>query len=177
MKKTIVFYYSKNGSNNFLAHRIARDLNCPIEEIKPIWNFHLLLLLGIHPGNKKTKAKLEDYDRIILVGPIWWGKVIAPLKSFIDQNREKVNDWVFTTCCASSYEKKDEKFGLGHVFAKVRELLGEKCSQCEAFSVTLLLPEEQREDAQLVMNTRLSEQNFKGAILQRYNAYLEGLRA
>lgn len=44
MKKTIVIYYSNNGSNRFLAHKIAERLQCDIEEIKPRINAHLLLV-------------------------------------------------------------------------------------------------------------------------------------
>ena len=34
--KTIVLYYSKNGSNRYLAHEIAKGLSCDMEEIKPL---------------------------------------------------------------------------------------------------------------------------------------------
>ena len=107
--KTIVYYYSKKGSNRYLAQKIATDLNCEIEEIKPRLNAHLLMLMGINFGNTKLKTKVEDYDRVILCGPIWMGKLIVPLKNFVNKNLSKIKELVFVTCCGSTFEKKDEK--------------------------------------------------------------------
>lgn len=175
MKKSIVFYYSHNGSNYYLANKIAKDLDCPIEEIKPAWNVHLLLLFGLHPGNRKIRSQINSFDRVIIVGPIWMGKVISPLKSFVKKHRNKVDEWVFVTCCGSSYKVKDEKFGHGLVFEKMRELLGEKCIHCEAFPITLVLPDDKKEDGELIMNTRLNEDNFTGEIQERYNKFIAKL--
>ena len=83
IEKAIVIYYSNNGSNRYLAKNIAKNLNCEIEEIKPRLNVHFFLLFGLSIGNKKLKNNITDYDRIILCGPIWMGKFIAPLKSFV----------------------------------------------------------------------------------------------
>lgn len=34
----IVFFYSKKGNNRFLAHKVAKDLDCDIEEIHSRWD-------------------------------------------------------------------------------------------------------------------------------------------
>jgi menaquinone-dependent protoporphyrinogen IX oxidase len=88
--KTIAYYYSHKGSNRFLANRIANDLKCEIEEIKPRLNAHLLMIMGLNMGNRKLKAKIEKYDRVILCGPIWMGKLIVPLKNFVVKYRPKI---------------------------------------------------------------------------------------
>jgi len=176
MKKTIVIYYSNNGSNRFLAHKIAERLQCDIEEIRPIFNAHLLLVFGLSPGNKKVKSNLAAYDRIILCGPIWMGKFISPLKDFAIKYHDKIKELVFITCCASSFKMKDEKFGHGHVFRQVRELT-KNCTHCEALPVTLVVPEEKREDSQVVMSTRLNEANFTGEILQLFDGFIKRMRA
>lgn len=177
MKKTAVFYYSHNGSNDYLAHRIASDLNCRIEEIKPIWNVQFLLMFGLHFGNRKISANLSEIERIILVGPIWMGKVISPLKSFVRKYKNEVDDWVFTTCCGSGFEQKEDKFGHGLVFHKMEELLNGNCTHCEAFPITLVLPEDKREDGKLIMETRLNEDNFTGEILEIYKRYLAKIKS
>lgn len=170
--KTIVYYYSNKGSNRFLANKIAKDLNCKIEEIKPRLNSHLLMLMGINFGNTKLKNKVEDYERVILCGPIWMGKLIVPLKNFVKKNISKINNFVFVTCCGSTFEKKDEKFGHNLVFNQVKELAGEKCKHCEAFPIVLVLPPEPREDSSAFMKTHLNDENFKGEILDVYNEFL-----
>jgi flavodoxin len=176
MKESIVFYYSLSGSNYYLANKIAEDLNCPIEEIRPMWNIHLLLLMGLHPGNRKIKSGIHRFDRVIIVGPIWMGKVISPLKSFVRKYRNVIDEWVFVSCCGSGFEVKDKKFGHGLVFEKMKDLLGDKCRHCEAFPISLVLPEDQREDGNLIMNTRLNEDNFKDEILDLYNAFILKLK-
>lgn len=104
MQKTIVVYYSKKGNNRFLAKKVAQKLQCDTEELKPRLNAQLPLLMGISFGNKKIQKNISDYDRVILCGPIWMGKFIAPLKNFVKTHKEKINKLVFITCCGSSYE-------------------------------------------------------------------------
>jgi flavodoxin len=176
MKKTIVIYYSNNGSNRFLAHKIADRLQCDIEEIRPRLNIHLFLLFGLSLGNRNIKSDLVNYERIILCGPIWMGKFISPLKDFVIRYNEKIRELVFVTCCASSFKMKYEKFGHGYVFKKVREI-AVNCVHCEAMPITLVVPEDKREDAQVVMNTRLNEANFNGEILQIFDGFIKKMSA
>ena len=88
--KTIVVYYSNKGSNKYLAGKISKKLSCPIEEIKPRLNVFLLFLMKIHLGIKPLKHKIKEYDRVILCGPIWMGKLIPPLRSFIKKYNNKI---------------------------------------------------------------------------------------
>lgn len=173
--KTIVYYYSNKGSNRFLANRIANDLNCEIEEIKPRLNAHLLMMMGINMGNRKLKSNCEDYERVILCGPIWMGKLIVPLKNFVKKNIAKINNLVFATCCGSTFDKKDEKFGHNLVFNQVKELSGEKCKHCEAFPIVLVLPTELRDDSSAFMKTHLNNENFKGEIVDVYKKFLNSV--
>ena len=57
-------------------------------------------------------------------------------------------------------------------FKEIKEILQEKCIHCEAFPITLVLPEEKREDPETVMNTRLTNENFQGEILERFNSFM-----
>ncbi|MDD2385798.1 MAG: flavodoxin domain-containing protein [Bacteroidales bacterium] len=173
--KTIVYYYSNKGSNRFLAKRIAKDISCEIEEIKPRLNAHLLMMMGINLGNRKLKSNCEDYERVILCGPIWMGKLIVPLKNFIRNNILKINNLVFVSCCGSTFDKKDEKFGHNLVFNEVKKLSGEKCKHCEAFPIVLVLPTELRDDSSAFMKTHLNDQNFKGEMLDIYNEFIINL--
>jgi menaquinone-dependent protoporphyrinogen IX oxidase len=171
--KTIVYFYSHKGSNRYLAQKMAADLNCEIEEIKPQLNAHLLMLSGMNFGNKKLNTTTEDYERVILCGPIWMGKLIVPLKNFIKKHIDKINNLVFVTSCGSTFEGKDKKFGHNLVFNQVKELLGEKCRHCEAFPISLILTEEQKKDPDAGMKYHLNDDNFKGEIVEIYNIFIE----
>lgn len=172
MKKTIVFYYSKTGSNKFLAHKIKHKINAEIEEIKPRINAHILLMLGLSLGIKKLKNNVADFDRIILCGPVWMGKFIEPLRVFSLKYKNQIKELIFVTCCGSSYEIREKKFGHGRVFKKVESLFAEKYIRCEALPIALLLTDDKKQDADLVMNTRLTESNFNGEFLEHFNRFI-----
>jgi len=174
--KTIIYFFSYKNSNRYLANKIAKDLNCEIEEIKPRLNSHLLMLMSLNLGNKKLKTKVEDYDRIILCGPIWMGKLIVPLKNFVNKNISKINKLIFVTCCGSTFEKKDEKFGHNLVFNHIKSISGGKCVHCEAFPIGLVLPAEHKDDSDAFMKTHLNDENFKSEIAEIYNSFIVKLK-
>ena len=175
MMKTIVIYYSNKGSNKYLAEKIAKSLTCEIEEIKPRLNVFLFMLMNIHLGIKPIKTDIKNYDRVILCGPIWMGKLIPPLRSFIKKYSDSINKLVFVTCCGSTYEKKDEKFGHGFVFKKVESLLEDQCILCQAFPINLVLPDDKKEDTDAFMKIHLNDENFKGEIQERFNDFIKTL--
>jgi menaquinone-dependent protoporphyrinogen IX oxidase len=170
--KKIVYYYSHKGSNRFLAQRIASDLACDIEEIKPRLNVHLLMIMGLNLGNKGLKTKAEDYDNVILCGPIWMGKLIVPLKNFVLKYRRKIKKLIFISCCGSSFKDKDNKFGHNLVFNQVKSLLNDRCKHCEAFPIDLFAPAELKEDSSAFMKVHLNSQNFKREIIPVYNTLI-----
>jgi flavodoxin len=173
MKKTIVVYYSRKGSNKYLAEKISKSLSCELEEIKPRLNIFLLFLLNIHLGNNPLKHNFKEYDRVILCGPIWMGKFIPPLRSFIKKYSFQINQLIFVTCCGSTDAKKDEKFGHGLVFKEIENILKEKCIFCQAFQVGLVLPDDKKEDADAFLKTHLNDENFKGEIQERFENFIQ----
>jgi menaquinone-dependent protoporphyrinogen IX oxidase len=173
--KTLVVYYSNKGSNRFLAHKIASEIGSDIEEIRPRLDVFTLFLMNIHMGIRPLKKKVEQYDRIILCGPIWMGRFVPPLKSFVAKYNQEIKKLVFVTCCGSSYRNKDEKFGHGLVFDEVKELMNGRCVLCQAFPVGLVLPEDQKEDPDAFMKTHLNDDNFKGEIQEKFNEFIEKL--
>lgn len=175
MNDYLVVYYSKTGSNKYLARKLVKDLNGEIEEIRPRLNLFIFLLM-MNIGNKSMRNKIEQYEKVILCGPIWMGKLISPLKGFIKKYKNKISQMYFLTCCGSGYEVKDDKFGHARVFAKVKELMGDNCVHCEALPIGLVLPEDKKKDSEAIMNTRLTDNNFNGEIEKRYNDLLERLK-
>jgi menaquinone-dependent protoporphyrinogen IX oxidase len=171
--KTIVVYYSRKGSNKYLAEKISNSLSCEIEEIKPRVNVFILFLMNIHLGIRSLKHNIKEYDRVILCGPIWMGKFIPPLRSFINKYFLQINKLIFVTCCGSTYAKKDEKFGHGLVFKEVENRLKNKCLFCQAFPVGLVLPDDKKEDTDAFMKTHLNGDNFKGEIQERYKGFIK----
>jgi flavodoxin len=172
---TIVVYYSNKGSNKYLAGKISKELSCSVEEIKPRLNIFLLFLMKIHLGIKPLKHNIKEYDEVILCGPIWMGKFIPPLRSFVKKYNNKLNKLIFVTCCGSTDAKKYEKFGHGLVFQEVKNILKDKCFLCQAFPIGLVLPDDQKEDTKAFMKTHLNDENFKGEIQLIFDNFIRNI--
>lgn len=170
--KTLLVYYSNKGSNKYLAEKISKSISCEIEEIKPRLNVFFLFIMNIHLGIRPLGQIIKDYDKVILCGPIWMGKFIPPLRSFVNKYFRQINKLVFVTCCGSTYANKDEKFGHGLVFKEVESILKEKCVMCQAFPIGIVLPDEHKDDTDAFMKTHLNDDNFKGEMLERYDNFI-----
>ena len=175
--KQIVVYYSNKGSNRYLANKIAERLSCDIEEIRPRLNLFFLFLLNINAGIKPLKQNLEEYDKVIMCGPIWMGRFIPPLRSFVRRYGDKIKKLIFVTCCGSPFSRKNEKFGHGLVFKEAEKILGDKCLWCQAFPVGLVLSDERKEDPDAFMKTHLNDDNFKGEIQEIFDGFMDKLKA
>lgn len=176
-KKILVVYYSKTGNNKYLAERLANNLGCDIEAIMPKTSSYSILLLttllklGVRVNMPKYAP--SDYDVIIICGPIWMGQLVSPIKSFIKKYRESIHTIYFVTSCGSSDAMRAKTFGYGKVFQKVEKLLKGKNLYCEAFPIPLIVPEDKLDDGETVMNTRLSDENFKGEMLKRFEYFIK----
>lgn len=174
--KTLVAYYSNSGNNKYLAEKVAKELNCDIEAIKPRLSlFPFLILFSLTKtslGIKALSHKVGEYDRIIVCSPIWMGQVISPLYDFIRKYHKDVKRLYFATCCGSTDAAKRQKFGHDLVFDKIRDMLGNKCIRCEAFPIGLVVAEDKRADGNAMMKTRLAEENFKGEIRERFEKFV-----
>ncbi len=176
MKKNMVVYYSKNGSNRYLAERIARSLDCDIDVIRPKLKPFLILMLKKSIGIKDFKNNPNGYEQIILCGPIWMGRLISPLKGFIAKYSAGIKSLRFVTCCAGTDKMKDDKYGYGLVFKQVEALLGDRCVSCDAFPVALVLPEDKNGNNNVIMKTRLSDANFTGEIQRRFDDFIRKVK-
>ncbi len=172
----LVVYYSKSGSNRYLAEKLAGELKADLQPIHPRANtFGVLVLCTLikaGPGFRSLKFDPAAYDQVILVGPIWMGQLIAPLRGFLKKYAHAVQKLHFVTCCGGGDETRNDKFGYEHVFKTVRGLVGEPCGICEAFPITLVLSDGQGDSSDAVMKTRLSDSNFTGPIRERFDTYV-----
>lgn len=177
MKKHLVVYYSKSGNNRYLAEKISRELKCEIVEIQPRINVFFFLILSlltkISMGNRLLGHSLNEYESIILCGPIWMGSVIPPLRDFINKNKNNIKLLHFVTCCGSTDSGKEDKFGYATVFPKVKNMIGDdRCGIYEAFPVDLIIHGDNNED---IMKARISDDNFTGELHERFDRFIKNI--
>ncbi|MHC6201819.1 flavodoxin family protein [Breznakiellaceae bacterium SP9] len=94
--KTLVIYYSYEGSGALIAAHLKKAANACVLELKTedekqrsgfakyFWGGKQVLTHA-HPKLKPYTVTLEDYDRIIIGCPVWAGSPAPAMQSFLTQ--------------------------------------------------------------------------------------------
>jgi flavodoxin len=85
--KSAVVSYSLTGNNEALANSIAKEFSAEhikITETKPrtMGSIILDLIFNKTPQIQPIPDRLENYDLILFMGPIWIGQVATPLRAY-----------------------------------------------------------------------------------------------
>jgi flavodoxin len=109
MGKSLILYYSLEGSTEKIASSLAKKIGADIERVKPIKDipnkgFSRYLLGGFQVISKKRpklnplKLNPNDYDTIIIGSPIWASNITPAISSLLESNLlNKKNIAVFYT--------------------------------------------------------------------------------
>ena len=110
--KTLVVYYSAEGHTKKIAEEIGKNLGADLFEIIPDPIYTTDDLDWTNPDSRSSRENDEpelrenlklkittpdnwnEYDRIILGYPIWWGIAAWPTNTFV-----KLNNWANKTIC------------------------------------------------------------------------------
>jgi flavodoxin len=109
--KTLIVYSSFSGNNEMIARELKIMLNCNIlriNEIKERTGFSIFLDIFFNrtPRIKDHEEKIMDYDHLILIAPIWAGKIATPLKSFLLKEKSNIRGYSFITACGGGQDQK-----------------------------------------------------------------------
>lgn len=154
---TWVAYYSHHGNNATLARYLAERLGCglvPILELKP--RTHLTILWDVlfqrFPRIQPIEQAFRAYDHVILVGPVWAGKLAAPLRTFLQLYREQLHDYSFITLCG--YERPEQH---GWLTAELANRVGRAPHAVCELRVSDLVPPEQRHNLRIINGYHVQE--------------------
>jgi hypothetical protein len=86
--KIIVISYSLTGNNEALAKSIAEEFSAEhikISELKhrTMGSIILDLIFNKTPQVQPIPDRLENYDMILFVAPVWIGQVATPLRAYL----------------------------------------------------------------------------------------------
>lgn len=87
--KTFIISYSFTGNNDKLANSIAESINADFVQLKEKRKrTYLTILLDVifnrTPKIQEPKKTFEQYEHIIFIAPIWFGKIASPLRTFFE---------------------------------------------------------------------------------------------
>ena len=100
MPKTLVLFYSYEGSTRKIAELIASNINADIEEIKPVnemkskgfskyvWGGGQVVMKK-KPKLMPLKVDVDQYDTILLGTPVWAGTFTPPIYSLLENGSLK----------------------------------------------------------------------------------------
>lgn len=98
MNKTLIVYYSFEGTTEFIAKSLSESLNLdilsivPMKELKSkgfskfIWG-GAQVVMGTVPEIEPITLNLEEYDTILLGSPIWAGTYAPPIRAFLENDK------------------------------------------------------------------------------------------
>ena len=101
MKKAIV-YYSMSGNTEYVAKYISEKIDADLIRIEPkkeypnkgvkkfLWGGKSALM-GETPELEKYEFNSDQYDYIIFGTPVWASSFTPPIRTFIKENKEKLN--------------------------------------------------------------------------------------
>lgn len=110
-KKILLVYYSRTGITKKVAEEILKSLNCDIEEVVDTKN-RAGAIGYIMAGKdatlksltqiKETTKNPGDYDMVIIGTPIWAFTMSTPIRTYIEQNKDKFKKVAFFCTQGSS---------------------------------------------------------------------------
>ncbi len=126
MSKTLILFYSLEGSTRKIAQSLAKELQIPFEEIKPVKEMKSKgfmkfvqgggqAVTGMKPALQPLKTNLADYDTIILGSPVWAGRFAPAVKSLLEKGLLKKKKIAFYYC---------NQGGPGKIEKKIRSSVG-----------------------------------------------------
>lgn len=127
--KTVIVYYSLTGNTAWAAARLARELDADMLELKPRKaypdrGFRMFFrggksaISGEQPALEPYDFDAGAFDCVILVTPLWAGRISPPLRSFLASHGGELAGKRLgaVICCSGGKDKK--------AFEQIRTLAG-----------------------------------------------------
>lgn len=146
--KTAIIYYSLEGNTEYVANYIAERIDADLIKIEPkkeypnkgfkkfLWGGKSAIM-GEMPEVEEYEFDSEKYDYIIFGSPVWASQFTPPIRTFINENKEKLTGKKISafTCYSGG--------GAENALEKLKAFLG-----IDAFDAKLILidPKDRRSD-------------------------------
>jgi len=145
--KTIVVYYSLEGNTDFVAKKIASELNADLLRLYPkkvypkkgfskyFWGGKSAVM-GESPELEPYSFNAQTYDLVIFGTPVWAGTFAPPLRTFINENSLEGKKIAAFACQAGEGNPKK--------FAKLKKALSIENFEAE---LALINPKKRQSDS------------------------------
>lgn len=181
MKKYLVLYYSNTGNSEFIAKKLSQQLECDLKKIIPVINNVFLLFLmsalKINIPVNVSKKEIENYDEIVILGPIWGGLLISPLKTTVLKCIKASKNIHFAVTCETKDENKNDKYGYANTLKYV-ECLGDKfIKNTDGFSTFSVNSINKSATQKILEKIKITEDNFTGDLSLRIENFATKIKS
>ena len=161
--KTLVVDYSFTGNNRRLAKRIASLLSADRDSISVARSMKpgaiaLDRLFGLSPKIGESTKLPSDYDLVVLVGPVWMGKVASPFRPYIKRHYGAFKKIAFVSISGGA---------LGPNRGVDKEIAGRtglRPAVVHEFYTNDLIPEEEKKKMSRTSTYQLTDEDMAGPL-------------
>lgn len=116
--RTLLVYYSMTGITRTVAEEVATQLGAEIEAIREprprrglggVLRALADIAFRREPPIDPLRHRVEAYELVILGGPVWGGRMAAPLRSFARRERDAMRQVAFL--CTEGGRGHEKAFG------------------------------------------------------------------
>lgn len=155
--KQIILYYSHGGNNEQLAQFISKRYRKESVAIKEkrkkrtMFTIMLDLLFRRKPSIEPLSVSLENYDQVIIIAPLWIGRIASPMLSALKKYGGQIDSYQFITFSGNPRECEEQ------VLSSMEKLLNKRAVHHLGFAIEDLLTDEQKKDSNNLMKFKLNE--------------------
>jgi flavodoxin len=158
--KTLLIYYSFTGNNEALARKLHDRLQCDMFRIEEAGRRRSIsiffdLIFKRRPKLKEYTLHLEAYDHIVLVSPIWAGKLSTPMQTFLMRESGRIRSYSFISLCGGLDGQRQK------ISDYLASILPAKPAIVEELWVNDLLPDEQKNSVKYTTPYRIKEPDWR----------------
>ena len=158
--KTLIVYYSFTGNNEALMLKLQERLNCDGIRIQTVRKRNGLSILWDLTFKRKPKLQpytipFSKYEHLILIAPVWAGKIATPMQTFLENEKPNIHNYFFITMCggAAGQKKKIDEYLTATLLSKPTAV--------EELWINDLLRPEQKDTIKFTTAYRVKEDDWK----------------
>ena len=92
----LIIFYDHSKDILSIVNKYRKAYNASVYEIKPTSSISFFDKFLNNPKNDlRCNLNLLDYQTIILIIPLWFGKVPSPVVKFLEEQTGKINDIIY----------------------------------------------------------------------------------
>lgn len=158
--KSLIVFYSHTGNNEKLALELKERMKCDIHkisEVKTRKTISILLNFFFKQNSNLSRSNItiKEYDKIILISPIWGGKIASPMRTFIKQEKNNIEKYFYITICNGEIGQKEK------IITELYSIVERKPYEVSELWINSLLPVNKKNKIKHTFNYRINELDIK----------------